>query len=148
MKVILLRAVAGLGEAGSVVEVADGYARNFLLPRGLAEKATEEGVRRLAATRARHEAAARRQLERAKEAAAAIDGRSVLVRARAGENGRLFGSVTTQDIAAAIAEQCGVSVDRRRIELEEPLRTLGVHPVAVRLHPEVRAQLQVEIVAG
>jgi large subunit ribosomal protein L9 len=144
--VILREDVKSLGKAGELVRVKPGYARNFLLPRGLAFEATEGNKKRIAAeTRAR---GARDQAERAEAErfAAALGAAALTLKGKAGEEGKLFGSITAQDIADALAAQ-GHQVDRRRIELEHPIKTVGHHTVAVRLHSEVHAEVRVSVVA-
>jgi large subunit ribosomal protein L9 len=145
MEVILREDVQSLGKAGAVVRVKPGYARNFLLPRGLAYEATEGNKKRIAAEgRARD---ARREEDRAKaaESARSLEALSLTIPAKAGEGERLFGSVTSQDIAAAL-ERAGQPVDRRRIELEHPIKTLGDHQIGIRLHPDVQANLRITVV--
>ena len=145
IEVILREDVKSLGKAGELVRVKPGYARNFLLPRGLAFEATEGNKKRIAAeTRAR---GTRDQAERAEaERFAAMLGALTLTLAgKAGEEGKLFGSITAQDVADALVAQ-GHQVDRRRIELEHPIKTLGHHTVEVRLHPEVHAEVRVSVV--
>lgn len=145
MRVILLQAVEGLGEAGATVEVAPGYARNYLVPRGLAEVATAASLARaaeIAATRARRSA---RELEEARAVAERIDGQPLVVRAKAGPSGRLFGSVTAADVARELERAFGARVDRRRILLADPLRSVGEYPLAVRLHPEVTCRITVRV---
>jgi len=144
--VILREDVKSLGKAGELVRVKPGYARNFLLPRGLAFEATEGNKKRIAAeTRAR---GARDQAERteAERFAATLGAVTLTLKGKAGEEGKLFGSITAQDIADALAAQ-GHQVDRRRIELEHPIKTVGHHTVAVRLHSEVHAEVRVSVVA-
>ena len=144
--VILREDVKSLGKAGELVRVKPGYARNFLLPRGLAFEATEGNKKRIAAeTRAR---GARDQAERteAERFAATLGAVELTLKGKAGEEGKLFGSITAQDIADALAAQ-GHQVDRRRIELEHPIKTVGHHTVAVRLHSEVHAEVRVSVVA-
>jgi len=146
IEVILRQDVTALGRAGELVRVKPGYARNFLLPHGLAYEATEGNKKRIAAeTRAR---ASRGQAERAEaeRVAAVLGGLALTLAGKAGEEGKLFGSITAQDIADALA-RAGHPVDRRRIELEHPIKTLGEHPVAIRLHPDVHAELRVSVVA-
>jgi large subunit ribosomal protein L9 len=129
-----------------MVRVKPGYARNYLLPHGLAYEATEGNKKRIAAeTRVR---AARNQAERveAEREATALSEVNLNLTGKAGEEGKLFGSITAQDIADALAAQ-GYTVDRRRLELEHPIKTTGVHTVRVRLHPEVHAELRVSVVA-
>ncbi len=145
MKVLLLRDVPNLGQAGEVKEVADGYARNYLIPKGLATPATEGLIRHAVETRQAAEQRRIRQLTSAREVAARLQGAVVTIRARAGQGDRLYGSITSQQIAEAIAQQLGVEVDRRRIELDVPIRSLGTHPVRVRLGPEIAAQVQVVV---
>ena len=146
IEVILREDIKTLGRAGEMVRVKPGYARNYLLPQGLAYEATEGNRKRIAAeTRVR---AARNDAERAEaeRAAATLGGIALTLAGKAGEEGKLFGSITSQDIADALARQ-GHTVDRRRIELEHPIKTTGTHTVSVRLHPEVHAELQVSVVA-
>jgi large subunit ribosomal protein L9 len=145
IEVILREDVKSLGKAGEMVRVKPGYARNFLLPRGLAFEATEGNKKRIAAeTKAR---AVRDQAERgdAERAAATLGAVTLTLTGKAGEEGKLFGSITAQDIADALAAQ-GHPVDRRRIELDHPIKTVGHHTVAVRLHSEVRAEVGVSVV--
>ncbi len=145
IEVILREDVPSLGRAGELVRVRPGYARNYLLPKGLAFEATEGNRRRIAAeTRVRE---ARRQAERveAEGLAARLASVTLTIASKAGEEGKLFGSVTAQDIADALAAQ-GFAVDRRRIELEHPIKALGTHTVPVRLHPEVHAEVRVHVV--
>lgn len=147
MKVVLREDVESLGRKGDVLEVADGFARNYLVPRGLAIRATKgltqqaEAMRRSRATRET------REREAAEALASRLAGRRVEVRARAGEAGRLFGSVTATDVAEAVLAQTEVELDRRRIALAEPIRELGTVEVPVWLHAEVEAVVTVEVVA-
>lgn len=146
IEVILREDVKSLGKAGEMVRVKPGYARNFLLPHGLAFEATEGNKRRIEAqTRAR---GVRDQAERAEAErfAAKLGGVTLTLTGKAGEEGKLFGSITAQDVADALAAE-GHVVDRRRIELEHPIKTLGHHAVAVRLHPDVQAEVRVAVVA-
>ena len=146
IEVILREDIKTLGRAGEMVRVKPGYARNYLLPQGLAYEATEGNRKRIAAeTRVR---SARSQAERAEAErfAATLGGVTLTLSGKAGEEGKLFGSVTSQDIADALARQ-GHTVDRRKIELEHPIKTTGPHRVEVRLHPEVHAELRVSVVA-
>ena len=147
MKVILANDVEKLGRKGDVVTVADGYARNYLVPKGLALAATKGSLRQ-----AEVMARARREKEqRDKEAAAgrvaSLGASPVYISARAGEEGRLFGSVTKSDVARAIEEQLGESVDRHLVRLDDPIRSLGTHQVEVHLHEEVNALVTVEVIA-
>ena len=146
IELILREDVKSLGKAGEMVRVKPGYARNYLLPQGLAYEATEGNKKRIAAeTRAR---TSRQDAERteAERAAAALGQVALTLTGKAGEEGKLFGSITTQDLAEALARQ-GHQIDKRRIELDHPIKTLGHHTVAVRLHPEVHAEVHVSVVA-
>ncbi|MEV0962949.1 50S ribosomal protein L9 [Streptomyces sp. NPDC049910] len=148
MKIILTHEVSGLGAAGDVVDVKDGYARNYLVPRGFAirwTKGGEKDVEQIRRARKIHEIAT---IEQANEIKARLEGVKVRLAVRSGDAGRLFGSVTPADIASAIKSAGGPEVDKRRVELGSPIKTLGSHQVSVRLHPEVAAKLGVEVVAG
>jgi large subunit ribosomal protein L9 len=146
MRVLLRSDVEGVGRRGDVVEVADGFARNFLLPTGRGLKATEAVERQAAAMRRARDVRDAKDKEAAQAVAGVLAGRTLTVAARAGTEGRLFGSVTAQDLAEAITAQTGAVVDRRRIRLEEPIKSLGTHLVPVHLHAEVEAELSVEVV--
>ena len=146
IEVILREDIKTLGRAGEMVRVKPGYARNYLLPQGLAYEATEGNRKRIAAearVRAAKDQAERTEAERM---AGTLSGLTLTLKGKAGEEGKLFGSVTSQDIAEALASQ-GYSFDRRRIELEHPIKTTGTHAVSLRLHPEVHAELRVSVVA-
>ncbi|MFM8237884.1 MAG: 50S ribosomal protein L9 [Actinomycetota bacterium] len=145
MKILLRADVENVGKKGDIVEVADGYARNFLVPRGLALRATP-GLRDQAeAMRRNREARERREREAAEAVAALFTGRIVAIKARAGGEGRLFGSVTAVDIAEAVLAQTGADVDRRRIDLDEPIKELGPAEVTVRLHADVVATISIVV---
>jgi large subunit ribosomal protein L9 len=146
VKVVLRSDVADLGAKGDIVDVSDGYARNYLVARGLGLPASEGAVQQ--AESMKRAAAKRNQREResADRAAELIQAKAIKVPARAGGDGRLFGSITSANIAEAVQAQTGVELDRRRLELEEPIRTLGVHTVEVRLHRDVTATLTLEVV--
>ncbi len=145
MQVILRERIEQLGEAGEIVDVKPGYGRNYLIPKGLAYEATESNKRRLEAERARHQAKEAETLGEAQKRAASIEGISLTFHARAGQEGKLFGSITSADIAEKLAEQ-GVTVERRQIELDEPIKALGVTSVPVRLHPQVRPEVKVWVI--
>ena len=147
MRVVLRDDVENLGKKGDLVDVADGYARNFLVPRGLALRATSGIQKQADAMRRNRDARDRREREAAQAIADQLSP-TIQIQARAGEGGRLFGSVTSSDIAAAVQAQIGIEVDRRHIALDEPLKELGVSDLVVRLHPEVTATLRVEVVAS
>jgi len=146
MDVILREDVKSLGKAGEMVRVKPGYARNFLLPKGLAFEATEGNKKRIAAEAKARETRLAGEKAAASALAAKLAVATVALKGKAGEEGKLFGSITAQDIADGLAAQ-GLEVDRRRIELEHPIKTLGFHSVAVRLHPEVHAEVKVNVVA-
>lgn len=146
VEVILRKDVADLGHAGDMVQVKPGYARNYLLPQGLALRATEGNRRRFEEERRQIEQAAERERERAQELAKDLEDRSLTFNRRAGEEGRLFGSVTSADIAEAL-EREGLEIDRRLIRLEEPIKELGVFTVPIRLHADVEPEIKVWVVA-
>lgn len=146
VQIILRQAVDDLGDIGEVVDVKPGYARNFLIPQGIAYEATDANQKRFEEERRHILERSARDLDRAKAAAERIDGQSVSFTVRAGEEGKLFGSVTASDIAEALAEK-GLDVDRHLIRLEEPIKQLGVYRVTVRLHAEVRPEVTVWVVA-
>ncbi len=146
IEVILREDVKSLGKTGELVRVRPGYARNFLLPKGLAYEASEGNKKRIAAeTKARTTRLEADKVE-AQAFAARLAAASVTLTGKAGDEGKLFGSVTAQDVADALAKQ-NIQLDRRRIELEHPIKTLGSHAVVVRLHPEVHAEVRVQVVA-
>jgi large subunit ribosomal protein L9 len=145
MEVILREDVKSLGKAGELVKVKPGYARNFLLPKGLAYEATEGNRKRILAESKARVARAAEEKSAAETIAAGLNAVTVTLARKAGEGDRLFGSITAQDIADALAKQ-GHAVDKRKIELEHPIKTLGAHTVPVRLHHEVQAELRVTVV--
>ncbi len=144
MKVILLDDIQKLGRRGEVRDVSDGYARNFLLPKKLALAATGGNLRNLDQIRQQQEAKAGRIKSDAESVRARVESLTYAVTRQASEEGKLFGSVTAQDIADFLDQQ-GVKVERRRIQLDEPIKTLGETTVGVRLHAEVTAQLKVNV---
>lgn len=148
MKVILLEDVKKLGKKGDLVDVADGYARNYLFPRKLAREATEGGIKQLNQEKAALENKKRKELEQAKALAAKLSQMTVTLKVKSGEQGKLFGSVTSKDLSEALKEQHGIEVDRRKIELVEPIKSLGIYEIGVKLAPDVEAKLKVKIVEG
>lgn len=148
MKIILTHEVSGLGAAGDVVDVKDGYARNYLVPRGLAIRWTKGGEKDVAQIRRARKIHEISTIEQANEIKSKLEAVNVRLAVRSGEAGRLFGSVTPADIASAIKAAGGPDVDKRRVELGSPIKTLGGHQVSVRLHPEVAAKLGVEVVSA
>jgi large subunit ribosomal protein L9 len=148
MKLILTQEVSGLGAPGDVVDVASGYGRNYLIPRGFAMPWTRGAEKQIELIKRARSAREVRSLEDAKVIAGELGELHVRMRRRAGGNGRLFGSVGPADIAAAVREAGGPILDRRRIEVRDPIKTLGSHQVRVRLHPEVTAWVDIDIVAS
>ncbi|MCD8049517.1 MAG: 50S ribosomal protein L9 [Clostridia bacterium] len=147
MKVLLLADVKGHGKKGEVVEASDGYARNFLLPRGLAREATK-GV--LSEVKGKTEAAAyHKEQEKiaAAETKAKLDGAKVTITAKAGENGKLFGKVTNQNIADAVKYQLHIVVDKRKVQLPDAIKSIGSHEVEIKIYPEISAKITVEVAA-
>jgi large subunit ribosomal protein L9 len=147
VKVVLRDDVENVGRKGDLIEVADGFARNYLVPRGLAIKATKGVVQQAEAMRRNREAREAREREAAEAVAGRLTGRRIEVRARAGEGGRLFGSVTASDIADAVRAQTGVELDRRDTQLAEPIKELGAVDVRVKLHTDVEVSLAVDVVS-
>ena len=147
MKIVLRSDVESLGQKGDLLEVADGYARNFLVPRGLAIVAGKGVVRQAEGMRRARTVRDQRERQGAQATAQQLSSRTVSITARAGEGGKLFGSITTTDVADAVQAQTGVDLDRRKLHLEEPIKSLGVHEITIRLHPEVEATLTVDVVA-
>jgi large subunit ribosomal protein L9 len=148
MKLILTQEVDGLGGPGDVVEVKDGYGRNYLVPRGLAMRWTKGAEKQVASIRRAREVRDVRDLGHANEIKNQLEALQVKLPVRAGDTGRLFGSVTVADIVSAVSAAGGPTIDKRRIELSSPIKTLGSHSVRVRLHPEVSAHVDVDIVSA
>ena len=145
MEIILRQAVDNLGHPGDVVEVKAGYARNYLLPRGLAFIATEGNKKRIEQDRARLEEAESQRRSTAQELAAKLEEVSLTFSARVGEEGKLFGSVTTADIAQQLEAQ-GFHIEKRQIDLHEPLKTLGIFRVPIRLHADVKPEVRIWVI--
>ncbi len=148
MKLILTQEVAGLGAAGDVVEVKDGYGRNYLVPRGEAIRWTRGAEKTVESIKSARSSRAVRDLGQAEEIKAKLESAPVNVAVRAGAGGRLFGSVTVAEIADAINSSAGASVDKRTIVLGNPIKSLGAHEVSVKLHDEVSAKVALNVVAG
>jgi large subunit ribosomal protein L9 len=147
MKIVLRADVDNVGHKGDLVDVADGFARNYLVPKGLALPATPGIQKQADSMRRNRDAKDRRDRESAEAVAARLSGQTVTIEARAGEGGRLFGSITSADVADAVGTQLGVPVDRRRIGLDEPLKQLGPAELPIRLHADVTAMVLVEVTA-
>jgi large subunit ribosomal protein L9 len=148
MKLILTQEVTGLGEPGDIVEVRDGYGRNYLIPRGFAIRWTRGGEKQVTSIRRGRQARDVRDLGEATEIKTRLEALKVKLPTRAGDGGRLFGSVTVADIVEAVKQAGGPDIDKRRVELGTPIKTVGSHRVSVRIHPEVSARLDVDVVAG
>src|SRR5688500_19563912 len=145
MEVILRQAVENLGKPGDVVKVTNGYARNFLLPRGIAFEATPGNLKRIAQEKDRLEAAENERKAAAQKLAEKLEQVSLTFSARVGEEGKLFGSVTTADIAQQLESQ-GFDIEKRQIDLHEPIKSLGVYKIPVRLHAEVKPEIKVWVI--
>ena len=145
MEVILRQAIENLGHTGDIVKVSPGYARNFLLPRGLAYEATTGNKKKLEQERARLEAAENERRTAAQGVATQLEAVSLTFSARVGEEGKLFGSVTAADIAQQLEAQ-GIHIEKRQIDLHEPIRALGVYRVPVRLHADVKPEIKVWVI--
>ncbi|HEY3314171.1 MAG TPA: 50S ribosomal protein L9 [Bacillota bacterium] len=148
MIVVLLKEIKALGHKGETVDVAEGYARNYLFPRGLASEAAGGTVRHFENEKKRLENRAEHEMEAAEEAAAKLKGLTLVLKAKAGEGGRLFGSVTSQDIVDGIAKETRLNIDRRRVVLAEAIKTLGAHDVQLRLHPKVGVTIKLVVEAA
>jgi large subunit ribosomal protein L9 len=145
MKVILLEDIESLGSQGDVVEVKPGYARNYLIPKGKALEATSANLHRIEQIRRKAESVKLKTLNDAQRLAERLEGISITISRKAGENERLFGSVTSMDIQRALQQE-GIDIDRKKIQLEEPIKSLGFYQVPVKLHPEVTAQVKLWVV--
>jgi large subunit ribosomal protein L9 len=148
MKIILTNEVSGLGTAGDIVEVKDGYARNYLVPRGFAIRWTKGGQKDVDAIRRARKIHEIQTLEQANEVKAKLEAVAVKLAVRAGDAGRLFGSVTPGDVVEAIKAVDGPLVDKRRVEIGSPIKTTGAHQVTVKLHSDVVAKINVNVVAA
>lgn len=146
MKVILLKDEKKLGKKGDVVEVSEGYARNYILPRKIGVEASGGNLNDLKLHKANEEKVAKEQLEAAKVLAAELESKQVVLKMKAGEGGRAFGSVSTKEIAAAVKEQHGLEIDKKKIQLPEALKNFGSYEVTVKLHPQVAGKLSVKVV--
>ncbi|MBS7303349.1 MAG: 50S ribosomal protein L9 [Lachnospiraceae bacterium] len=145
MKVILLQDVKSVGKKGDIIEANDGYARNFLLPKKMAVAATAENLNNLKLQKSNQEKVAQEQLEAAQNFAKELETKEIIVSIRAGEGGRTFGSVSSKEIALAFKEQCGVEIDKKKIQMEENIKSFGVYEVKVKLHPKVTGILKVKV---
>lgn len=146
MKVILLQDVKSLGKKGEIVNVNDGYARNFILPKKLGLEANNKNMNDLRLQKKKEEKIAQDHLDAAKQLAVSLKDGKVELAIKVGEGGRTFGSVSSKEIAAAVKEQMGLDVDKKKIQLKETIKTLGTHNIPIKLHPEVTAELKVAVV--
>lgn len=146
MKVILLEDVKALGKKGDIVNVSDGYARNAILPKKLGVEATSKNLNDLKLQNQHADKVAAENLEHAKELAGIVAEKKVVVKIKAGEGGKIFGSVSTKEIAQAAKEQTGLELDKKKMVLSDPIKALGTYEIPVKLHPKVTAKLSVQVV--
>ena len=146
MKVILLQDVKSLGKKGEIVNVSDGYARNFVLPKKLGVEANSSNMNDLKLQKANADKVAQEQLEAAKELAALLEKKEVVLQMKSGEGGRAFGSISSKEIAAAAKTQCGLELDKKKIQLPDAIKALGAYEVNVKLHTKVTGKLKVKVV--
>lgn len=145
MKVILLEDVKSLGKKGEIIDINDGYARNYVLPKKLGIEANQKNLNDLKLKQANEAKKQKELLEQAKELALKVEGKPVVVSIKAGEGGRTFGSVSTKEISQAVSKQLGFELDKKKMQLEEPIRALGMYIVPVKLHKDVTAKLSVKV---
>ncbi|PLX33440.1 MAG: 50S ribosomal protein L9 [Clostridiales bacterium] len=146
MKVILLKDIKGTGKKGEIINASDGHARNYLLPRGLAKEATQGNVNALNKKKAAKAREEKELLDQAKDMEASLSKLEIVVKGKAGEGGRLFGSITSMDIAKALKKDHKLSVDKRKIIMDGHIKEMGMHEVEIKLHPEVTAKIKVNVV--
>ncbi|MEG1442139.1 MAG: 50S ribosomal protein L9 [Oscillospiraceae bacterium] len=145
MKVILVKDVKAQGKKGDLINVSDGYATNFLLPKGLAKLATKQAVNELEGKRGAEEFKRNLEEEKAKNIAKRLEDTTIALTAKAGKEGKLFGSITTKDVALALKEQCNIDVDKRKINLPDGIKTCGTHDVKVTLYPNISGKFKVKV---
>ena len=145
MKVILMQDLKGKGEKGDIVNVSDGYARNFLFPKNAAIEANAENTRDLELKRRSEERKKKVEMDKAREIAKSLSSATIVIKAKSGENGKLFGSITNKEIAEELNAQHKLSIDKKKIVLDEPIKTLGVREVEVKIYPEITAKVKVRI---
>lgn len=146
MKIILLEDVKSLGKKGEIVNVSDGYARNFVLPKKLGLEANSANMNDLKLQRANADKIAQEQLEHAQALAKELETKEVIVKMKSGEGGKTFGSISSKEIAAAAKSQCGLELDKKKIQLPEAIKSLGVYEVGIKLHTKVTGKLKVKVV--
>lgn len=145
MKIILMQDVKKLGKKGEIIEVNDGYARNYILPQKLGVEANSKNLNDLKLQKQKEDKDAKRLLDEANELAAKIAEQVVAVKMKAGEGGKVFGSVSSKEIAEAMKKQCSLEIDKKKIQLQEPIRSFGFHEVGIKLHPQVTGTLRVKV---
>ena len=145
MKIILLQDEKKLGKKGDIIEASEGYARNYILPKKIGVEATPKNLNDLKLQKANTEKLAQEQLDAAKELAKRLETMEVVVKMKAGEGGRAFGSISSKEIAAAFKEQNGIEIDKKKIQLPEALKNFGTYEVTVRLHPQVNGKFRVKV---
>lgn len=145
MKIILLQDVKTLGKKGDIIEANDGYARNYILPKKIGVEANSKNLNDLKLQKSNEAKVAQEQLDAAKQLAKDLETKEVVVKIKAGEGGKAFGSVSSKEIATAFKEQCGVEIDKKKIQIEEPLKNFGVYKVNIKLHPKVTGVLTVKV---
>ena len=145
MKIILLQDDKHLGKKGDIIEANDGYARNYILPKKIGVEANNKNLNDLKLQKANDAKIAKEQLEKAQELAALLGTKEVLVKMKAGEGGRTFGSVSSKEIATELKEQTGILIDKKKIQLPEAIKSFGVYNVSVKLHPKVTGTLKVKV---
>ncbi len=148
MKVVLLEDVKSLGKKGDLVEISDGYARNFILPKKKGIEATAKNLNDLKLQKQHQDKLAAQQLQDAKDLAQKLEGAMVVLKVKTGEGGKIFGSVSTKEIAQAAKEQCGFDLDKKKMVLDEPIKSCGNHIVPIKLHKDVTAKLTVKVTEG
>ena len=145
MKIILLQDEKKLGKKGDIIEANDGFARNYILPKKIGIEATGKNLNDLKLQKANSDKLAAQQLQEAKDLAALLETKKVMVEMKAGENGKAFGALASKEIAAAAKEQCGLEIDKKKIQLADPIKTFGMYEVKIKLHPQVTGTLKVEV---
>ena len=148
MKVILTKDVKKVGKEGDLVEVAEGYGRNYLIPKGLAQEATSGNVRRVESEKKVEKEKKRRELEAAEVEGKRIDGQTLKIQGKVGDAGKLFGSITTNEIADRLKKQYKVDIDKRKIVLKDPIKSVGSYDVVIKMHPKVHVTVRVQVVEG
>lgn len=146
MKVILIKDVKSLGKKGEVVNVSDGYARNFILPKGLGLEADAKNLNDLKLQKASEERKAQQLLEAAQEMAKTLENKEVVLKMKSGKDGKAFGSVSSKEIAVAAKEQCGLELDKKKIQMTESIKSLGVYDISIKLHTKVTGKLKVKVI--